>query len=421
MAVTASFKTVWAREMQEVIWPQSVWTPQANFRLEDELKSGDTIKRLIPSKMVPSDYTRYNDLNPQRGDTTAESLVVDKTPVIPFEHSDLDELQSTPKSRAKFTEMAVEQMNLAINGHYTAEVTNATSIIDAANFGGTSGQGATITPLNVGKMFAIAQKKLGRQNVLNYKAGESPFFANITPDIYQAILEALGDRQSALGDRLVEHGHSGMYNGFDLYVHNSGYWTGTLYLATNPTDADTLTFQVADQTITITFKTTVSAGITAGQVKIASTVDLTRANLAAFLNAPGTTVADSTNAGYNALSAAQQAVLYGSTWTNTNSSDKLTVTWRGVGTPLVADTLTAAGDGWDISGQSLGLNIAHNMFGKKGAVDFVIQRYPKVQIDQMEKRVEEFIIKAYTLFGKKTFSDGARKLVNVKVDTTTYN
>src|SRR5689334_17524695 len=100
MAVNASFKTVWAREMQEVLWPGTVWTPQANFRLENELKGGDKVKRLIPSKMVPQDYTRYNNVTSQRGTTTAEEITVDKTPVIPFEHSDLDELQSTPKSRA---------------------------------------------------------------------------------------------------------------------------------------------------------------------------------------------------------------------------------------------------------------------------------------------------------------------------------
>src|SRR3954464_7067762 len=141
MALSASFKTVWSREMQEVFWPDTVWTPQANFRLESELKDGDTVKRLIPKKMVPQNYTRYTDVTIQTGTTTAESLVVDKTPTIPFEISDLDELQSTPKARSKFTEMATEQMNTIINGWFTAQVTNATSSIDAADFGGTSGNG----------------------------------------------------------------------------------------------------------------------------------------------------------------------------------------------------------------------------------------------------------------------------------------
>ena len=46
MSVNASFKKVWAREMQEVLWPGTVWTPQANFRLESELKGGDKIQRI---------------------------------------------------------------------------------------------------------------------------------------------------------------------------------------------------------------------------------------------------------------------------------------------------------------------------------------------------------------------------------------
>ncbi len=413
MALSASFKTVWSREMQEVLWVTNVWRPQANFRLEDELKDGDKIKRIRPSKMVPQDYTRYSDLTFQEGTTSAEELTVATTPTIPFIISDLDELQSTPKARARFTDMAVEQLNNIINGYYTAEVANATSVVDAADFGGTSGQGATITPANINKMFSIAQKRLGRQNVYKYKPGEAQFFANLTPELYQALLERLEGKESILGDKLAVNGHAGQYMGFDLYVHNAGYFTGDLYMATNPTDGDTLVIKVADQTITITFKATL--GSTAGNVHIASTVDITRANLVEFLNSPGTSEAEDTDTGYVALSAEHQAVLYGSTWTNNNSTDKATVTWRGVGTPILSETLTAAADGF-----STGLNINHNMFGKKGAVDFVIQRYPKIQIDPAENRIEEFKIKPYTLFGKKTFTDGARKLVNVKVDGTSY-
>src|SRR5690606_1102467 len=120
MALSASFKTVWSREMQEVLWTQNVWRPQANFRLESERKGGDKVKRLIPSKMVPQDYTRYSDLTFQQGTTTGEELTVDKTPSIPFIISDLDELQSTPQARQRFTDMAMEQLNNIINGWYTA-------------------------------------------------------------------------------------------------------------------------------------------------------------------------------------------------------------------------------------------------------------------------------------------------------------
>lgn len=407
MSLSASFKTVWSREMQEVFWPENVWSPQANFRLEAELKDGDTVKRLIPSKMVPTNYTRYNDLSFQTGTTTGESLVVNTTPTVPFIISDLDELQSTPKARQAFTDMASMQLNNIINGYFTAEVANAGSAVDAADFGGTSGNGAVITTANIQKMFALAQKKVGRLNVFKYGPGQSPFAANLTPDVYQVLCEYLAGKESVLGDRTGENGYAGQYFGFDLYVHNGGYWTGTVKLATNPTAGDTLTIKSADQTITIHFVS--SIGSTAGNVLIGASADATRTNLAGLLNAPGTT-----NSTGVALSTDQQAALFGSTWTN-DGANNVTVTWRGVGAPVTSSSLTASGDGW-----TSGKNISHCLFNRKGAVDFVIQKYPNVEIDKAESRIAEFKVKPYTLFGVKTFSDGAKKMIDVKIDTTSY-
>jgi hypothetical protein len=407
MALSASFATIWSRELQEKLFVTNIWRPTANFRLEAELKDGDRVKRLRPDKMVPQDYTRYSDVTLQQGTTTAEELVVDKTPTVPFEISDLDELQSTPKAREKFTDMAVDQLNNIINGHYLAEVANATSVIDASDFGGTSGRGASITTSNINKMFAIAQRRLGRQNVFNYKPGQSRLFANLTPELYQTLLEHLAGKESTLGDRTGENGHAGMYMGFDLYVTNGGYWTGQLSLVTQPTNGDTLVLKVADQTLTITFVS--SIGSTAGNVLIGANVDATRVNLAGLLNAPGTTSATQV-----AFSAEQRWVLYGLTATDSPSGDTLSLTWRGVGSPIISETLTDATDTW-----TSGLNIAHCMFGVKGAVDIVISKAPQIQVDKLEKRIAEWAVKPYTLFGKKTFTDGAKKLVNVKVDTTT--
>lgn len=408
MSLSASFKTVWSREMQEVFWPENVWSPQANFRLESELKDGDTVKRIIPSKMVPQDYTRYNDITFQTGTTTGESLVVDKTPTIPFIISDLDELQSTPKARQKFTEMAMEQLNNIINGWYTAEVTNATSTIDAADFGGTAAQGVTVTTANIQKLFALAQKKVGRLNVMKFGAGQAPFAANLTPDVYQTLLEYLAGKESILGDKTGENGHAGQYFGFDLYVHNGGYWTGSLTLATQPTDGDSVTIKVGDQTIVFHLVTTI--GAVAGNVLVVTNNDTTGANLAALINAPGTTTANGV-----ALSSDNQAALYGCVATYTSATDLLTLTWRGVGAPVVSVSMTSANNFW-----TPGKNISNLMFTKKGAVDFVIQKYPGIQIDPAESRIGEWKIKPFTLFGKKTFSDGAKKMVNVKIDTTSY-
>ena len=60
------------------------------------------------------------------------------------------------------------------------------------------------------------------------------------------------------------------------------------------------------------------------------------------------------------------------------------------------------------------------MFGVKGAVDFVMQKQIGMEIDKLPNRIGEYLIKPYTLFGKKTFADGAKKLVDVKVDAGVY-
>lgn len=385
--------------MQEKFWTKNIFRPQANFRLESDLKDGDTVKRIYRSATVPQDYTRGTDVTFQDLTNTPETLTVDKQPVIPFYIDDLDALQSHYDERAKYTEDTTNQMANLINGWYTAEVTNATSVIDAADFGGTAATGASITPANIQKLFALAQKKLGRLNTW----ADGKMFANLTPDLYQVLLEYLSGKESVLGDKTGENGHMGRYYGFDLYVSNGGYWTGRLGIATQPTDGDTVTING----VVFTFKTTL--GSTAGNVLIGASADAAATNLAALITTPGTTTAQGV-----ALSADNQAKLYGCVATAVNASDIINLTYRGVGAPVVSETLTASADTW-VSG----LNIAHGMFGVKGAVDFVIQKQPSVQIEKAENRLGHKII-PYTLFGKKTFADGAKKLLDVKVDTTLY-
>ena len=389
--------------MQERLEKMDVFRKQANFRLESDLKDGDTVKRIYRSNIFPADYTRGSDVTFQDITDTAESLTVDKTPVLPFYVDDLDALQSHYDTREQYTSDTVKDLNHIIDGWYLAEVANATNTIDANDFGGTSGNGATITPANIQKMFALAQKKLLRRNV---KMGN--LFANLTPDVYQQLLEYLAGKESVLGDRTGENGAMGTYYGFDLFVTNSVYWTGRLDLATQPTDGDTITING----VVITFKATLAA--VAGAVHIASTVDITRANLVEHLNNLTATETEDTDTGYVAFANADAVKLYGITATNDNSANTMTLTYRGAGGIVVSDTLTDTTDTWHT-----GLNINHLMFGEKGAVDFVIQKQPTVQIEKAEARLG-FKVIPYTLFGKKTFQDGAKKLVNVKVNTFSY-
>ncbi len=384
--------------MQERLEKKDIFRQQANFRLESDLKDGDTVKRVYRSNIVPADYTRGSDVTFKDITDTGETLTVDKTPVLPFYVDDLDALQSHYDTRERYTADTVNDLNHIIDGWYQAEVTNALNTIDAADFGGTAATGATITPANIQKMFAIARKKLARRSV-----DTSNLFANLTPDVSQVLLEYLAGKESVLGDKTGVAGHLGRYYGFDLFETNAAYWTGRLNLATQPTANDTITFNG----VTITFVS--SIGTTAGNVLIGANVDATRVSLAGLFNAPGTTSATQV-----ALSNDDQAKFYGLTATDSPSGDTLSITYRGAGAVVVSETLTDATDGWSTT-----LNMNQLMFGEKGAVDLVIQKQPTVQIEKAEARLG-FKVIPHTLFGKKTFLDGAKKLVNVKVNTVSY-
>lgn len=402
-------RTLWAREMQAYYFQEgNLWRQQANFRLESQLKQGSSIKRPSGSNVMPKTYTIGSNTSGTDLTTATETLTVDKIETAPFEISDLDEVQNYPEQRDYYTKKAVDALKISVNGRYLAEAANASSVVDAADFGGTSGNGVSATTSNVAKLFTIAQKKMGRINTW----GKGAMFANITPDVYQVLVEYLSNRESNLGDSRNVDGKVGEFMGFDIYVTNTGYWTGTLKLATNPTNGDTVTIKAGGTTMTFNFVS--SIGSTSGNVLIGGGNDTTGANLAALINAPTTT--NSNQVGWSAGSD-QHFALYGCTATYTAGTDLLTLTWRGVGAPVVSDTLTAATDGWDVSGAT-GKNISHCLFGARDSVDFVFQKNFEMQVDRLELRIGEHFIKPFTMYGLKTFTDGAKKLVNVKVDTT---
>jgi len=404
-------RALWSREMQEYFYNEVVVRGQANFRLEKELVMGSSISRVYGNNGVPQSVSdKYAAVT--FGDITndKEELTVNTIETVPFKISELDEIQMYVGKREYYTKKFMDSLKLSLNGSYLAEVANAGQSIDASDFGGTAGLGADVTPANVLKIFSRVFMKLKRTNTL--KKGD--MFANITPDVFQALQEAVGYKESAFGDAVSKDGAISEFMGFDLFVHNAGYWTGTLKLATNPSNGNTLTIKVGATTLTITFVS--SIGSTSGNVLIGGDNDATGANLAALLNAPTTT--NSTQVGWVAGSD-QHFALYGLTATYTAGTDLLTLTWRGVGAPIVSSSLTAATDGWNIASASAGKNISHCMFGVKGAVDFVVQKDIQLDIDKDPDAIKVFKIKPFMMYGKKTFADGAKKLVNVKVNTTT--
>jgi hypothetical protein len=235
--------------------------------------------------------------------------------------------------------------------------------------------------------------------------------AAVSPEILTYIELFLGGKDTLLGDKVSTNGYSGYFMGFELFLSNAMPWTGSLYMATNPTDGDAIVVNG----VTITFKDTLTAATGSAQVHITASVDATRANLVAFLNSAGaTSVTEATNAGASSVSTANQRLLKNMTWTDSASADTATVVSSGWGTVVVSETLTNASDIWTVAKQQL-----HIVFALSKSCSLVIQKDPSLEENFVSGKIGRDYI-AWTVYGIKVFVDQAPQIVTLAVASSAF-
>jgi len=418
---TMTFKTVFNAEYQMSHFKEPVYQVLADTRLESSLTKGQTVARSYASDVTVNDMGGDGSYSTQAVTDTQETLVINKEKEASIYIKKLDELQAHLPVKQKYGRKLANALINQIDGDVLlATYQGAATTLDDGSFGGTAGNGVTVTASNVATVFTTALNRLRLKNTVynkRFSAGiklevpEGMPIAVISPEILTYIELYLGGKDTLLGDQVSRNGYAGYFMGFELFLSNALAWTGTLALATNPTDGDTITING----VVLTFKSTVDAGITAGQVKIASTVDLTRANLVAFLNlAGGATLANATNVGYNAVSAANQRLLKNMTWTNSDSLDTATVVASGWGTVVVSETLTNATDTW-----TLPKEVLHCIFGLSKSTSLVVQKEPSMEENFVSGKVGRDYI-AWTVYGIKVFKDQGVQLVDLAVNASAF-
>lgn len=417
---TMTFKTVFSAEYQMSHFKEPVYQILADTRLESGLTKGQVVSRSYASDVQVNDMGADGSYSTQAITDTAETLTVNKEKEASIYIKKLDELQAHLPLKQKYGKKLANALINQIDGDVTlAMYQGAGTSLDDGSFAGTSGNGFTVTASNVATVFSTAMQKLRLKNVVynkRFQGGvklevpEGMPVACISPEILTYIELFLGGKDTLLGDKTSTNGYSGYFMGFELFISTSLPWTGTLALSVNPTDGDTIVING----VTITFKTTVDAGVTAGQVKIASTVDLTRANLVAFLSAPSTTVADATDAGYNALSTANVRLLKNMTFTNSNSADTMTIVSSGWGTVVVSSVLTNASNLFTVAKQQL-----HVLFALSKSASLVVQKEPSMEENFVSGKIGRDYI-AWTVYGIKVFVDQAPQIVQLSVASSAF-
>ena len=284
-------------------------------------------------------------------------------------------------------------MSTALDAFILAETKNAWAVFDNGNLTTMNADGTPITlnSTTVPQLVANTFAKLSSNNIdmMNLCWVLDPYSIAMISQFPMA-------KELATSGTTFKNGFSGTLGGAEVYTSNNLTGEATLVYTGSHVNAQALTING------VTFTAVTTIGSTAGNF-LASASDSTTGitNLAGLLNAPGTTSATQV-----ALSAADQAKIAALNITATaTSATVLTIVAKGSSRLILTEAQTNA---------TWATNFVHCYYGKKGAIDVVIQQ----DIDLLETQAPLQRTKYYLLdivAGIKTFTDGAQKFLDVKI------
>lgn len=399
-----AFKTAFSNTYMEVFQKVPVAMKIANTRLLSDLYYGKAIERVsfdISAANV-EDITQYVDMTSATITDSSETLTVDQNKGIMFQISEKEMVQAGPLNPGEVigAELA-KKVGLYLDADALYETVNAAYTFDTGDLttGASNGTPITINSTTVPQMVMRLPAKL-RKN--NQTATNLAFVIDSygIADMFQYLLGKNADFVNAL----FQNGYvNEQVAGAKVYVSENLTGEAVLSLATNVTAGDTIT--VAG--VVFTARATPSLP---GEFDIAGSADATRAIIANAIN--GSATGKDSATGYFEVSAADRITLSKTlriTATNNDTANTLTIVGKGSGRLTVSETLTDATDAWTS-------NFIHAYFGKEGAIDVVVQKDVKADMRPEPKQPTTNII-SRVLYGIKTFQDGAKKFLDVKINS----
>lgn len=394
-----SFKEQFDNSYEEIFLKILVGKDIANTRFESALSYGATLKRVkydISNVRVRA-VTIGVDRTVDPVTDSTELITIDRNYGTTFAMSTREKVQAGPLNPAAVIGAKVAWKTATfVDADILTETRNAFADFDNGDLTATTSSGTpiTLTSTTVPQMVSRMPAKLKANNqVLQNLVFVIDGYGS--SDVIQYLL----GKNINFAESVFKNGYAGPIMTADLYTSENLTGEAVLAMATQPTDGDTVTIQG----IVFTFKTTL--GSTAGQVLIGGSADAARDNLAALINAPATTTAQGV-----ALSAANVIKIQDTlrlSATNDNTANTMTVIGIGSGRLAVSETFTDGTDTWSKT-------FIHAYFGKKGAIDVVIQDKVDMEMrDEPKQRATNIL--SDVLYGVKTFNDGAQQFLDVLI------
>ena len=366
-----------------------------NTRFEPTLRFGESVERVAfdISGVVVRDVTRGSDSTIDTISDSSELLTINLEKEAVFRISDGEVTQAGPLNPGEnIGQDVAHKVAQDLDFKCFAEVRNAANTFDNGDLTTLVSTGTPITlsattvPQMTTRMAAKLRRKENQEVSMNMA---------LVVDSYAA-----ADIEQYLMGKDIDIAGSVFKNGYAGVVRNA-----VMYISENLTGEVTQVVDVAtaDEVVTIlgvTF-TAKATPATAGEFDIAATADAQGAIMANMIN--GAATGQDTAAGYYEVSAADRAILTeaGVVATYVDATDTLTIT--GAGRLEFTTDMSGAVVEW--------LNC---YFGKKGAIDLVVQDLSPVDM-RTESRQRATVVFSSYLAGIKTFADGAKKFVQVKI------
>ncbi len=394
----ATFKEQFDNAYQAVFDKVLVAMEIANTRLEKQLTYGASVKRvkysLAPIR-VRNITLGVNRTIDQLNDS-GETLLVNKNKGSDFRISKKEMIQAGPLNPAETIGSEVaKKLSRYIDADVLAEVKNALQTFDTGDLTTMTSNGTAIalSTTNVPQLLSQGRAKLRKANQ------DLTSLALVLDSYGGSIIEQyVMSKNIDLAAAAFKNGYAGPVGGAELYLSENLLAEAVITMASNPTNGQTFSING----YVYTFVT--SIGSTPGNVLIEAGVDATRDNLIDAIHQTAGTEGTKYVAWTDTDPSYDQSNWVDLQLTATDSDAADTITIIGTGSGRLAFGGTAT--------HTVTKNLVHAYYGKKGAIDVVIQDLAEMEmVDDPYQRAK--IIRADAIYGIKTFADGKPQFLDV--------
>lgn len=395
MALT-DFQEHYDNAYQERFLRATVAKSIMNTRFEEKLKYGESVERFA------FDTSGVRVRSTTRGSASTIDTVTDSTELLTinlekeavFHISDGEVTQAGPLNPGEVIGKDIATLvAIDLDARCFGEVVNAAYDFDNGDLttAVSSGTPITLSTTTVPQMTARMAAKLHNKNNIEGLSNMA-----LVVDAYAAsdIEQYLMGKDIDIAGSVFKNGYAGVVRGATMYVSEN--LTGEVVITLSSTLSNGETFVING----VTFTAVSSIGSTEGNFLIGANADASVTNLTGLINNP-----DTTSSTQVALTAADAETV--SKWTATASTadDTVTIVMVGSGRPVVSETASNA---------SFTTTMLHAYFGKRGAIDLVVQDMKPVDMRPTDDRRGTNVFSSY-LAGIKTFTDGSKKFLDLLI------